>query len=186
MIFQDELRVNGRRLFWRIEDCSENRNMIIYSRFIILSFFFVSASTISGMFPLRRILMAVQFGEMRSRMGSGGRLVGNSHGNWFGTLFWRCGLIIGNYFRRVLIDLISSARSRQEKKKIIWIHKTRAGIHASTYTSAHTPSRTHAHTHPHTYTHKHRHTHTYAHTLIHPNTSPNPFIYQAKLDLPRI
>ena len=71
--------------------------------------------------------MAVQFGDMRPRMGSGGRLAGNSHGDSFGVLFWRRGLTIGSCFRRVLAGLGSPVRSWKEKKLLLCAHKRRAG-----------------------------------------------------------
>ena len=77
-----------RSFFWTVRNCSESGNVIVRRRcIIILSFFFSStASAISGMLSLRRVLTAVQFGDMRPGMGSCDRLAANVMGFIWGAL----------------------------------------------------------------------------------------------------
>ena len=84
-----------------------------------------TASAISGMLSLRRVLTAVEFGDMRPWMGSCRRLAANVTG---ACLFWRCRLMIGSLSHRVMAGLGSPVRSRKGKKRLLLCaHKTRAG-----------------------------------------------------------
>ena len=77
-----------------------------------------AASAISGTLSLRRVLTAVQFGDMRPGMGSFGRLAANVMGAYLGCSSGD-GLMIGRS-RRVLA-------SEGTKKLLLFSHKTRAG-----------------------------------------------------------
>ena len=96
------------------------------------------ANAISGTLPLRRVLTAVQFGDMRPGLGSSGSLAGNSHGDWFGVLFWRCGLTIGSCLRRVLAGLGFACTFSEGKTQAAALCSQNARRHPHTHTITHT------------------------------------------------
>ena len=63
---------------WIIGSCSENGNINIYIYIVVISFchsFSSIENIISGIYSLRRILTTVQLADIRSEMGSCGRLI---------------------------------------------------------------------------------------------------------------
>ena len=154
-------------LFWSVGDCSESGNMIACCRFIILSFFLSPASAISGTLPLRRVLTAVQFGDMRPRMGSAA--------DWpeiLMELVWGALLAMRSNDR----ELFPSSAGRfgfactilegEKSCCSVLIRRVPAPTHTQTHTHTHTRARARPQTHTHTHTHARTHTHTHTRTHV--------------------